>query len=90
MPALLARSAAEFGLQTAPVALLREAFARWPPWSSPSKRSALELAMALGFGPPAALAFRFRQKVVRYFFSEFARIAISAAGEQDSEWRFSL
>jgi hypothetical protein len=55
--ALLARSAAEFGLQTAPVALLREAFARWPPWSSPSKRSALGSATALGFERPAALAF---------------------------------
>jgi hypothetical protein len=30
IPALLARGAAGFGLQTAPVALLREAFARWP------------------------------------------------------------
>jgi hypothetical protein len=47
---------AGFGLQTAPVALLRGAFARWPPWSSPPKRSALRSAMALGFGRPAALA----------------------------------
>jgi hypothetical protein len=37
IPALLARNAAGFGLQTAPVALLSEALARWPPWSSPSK-----------------------------------------------------
>jgi hypothetical protein len=50
IPALLARSAAGFGLQTAPIALLREAFARWPPWSSPSKRSALRSATARDFG----------------------------------------
>jgi hypothetical protein len=41
IPALLARSALGFGLQTALVALLREACARWPPWSSSSKRSVL-------------------------------------------------
>jgi hypothetical protein len=41
MPALLARSTGGFGLQTAPVALLREAFARWPPGSSPPRCSAL-------------------------------------------------
>jgi hypothetical protein len=57
IPALLGRSAAGFGLQTAPGALLREAFARWPPWGSPPKRPALQSAMALGFGRPAALAF---------------------------------
>jgi hypothetical protein len=57
IPALFARSAAWFGLQTTPVALLREAFARWPPWSPPSKRSVVGSAMALGFGRPAALAF---------------------------------
>jgi hypothetical protein len=41
MRALLPESAVGFGLQRAPVALLCEAFARWPPSSSPSKRSAL-------------------------------------------------
>jgi hypothetical protein len=40
-----------------PVALLREAFARWPPWSSPSKRSVLWSAMALGFERPVTLLF---------------------------------
>jgi hypothetical protein len=55
--ALLARSVAGFGLQTAPVALLREALARWPPWDPPSKRPALGSAMALGFGRPTASTF---------------------------------
>jgi hypothetical protein len=38
---LLARSAAGFGLYASPVTLLREAFARLPPWSSPWKPAGL-------------------------------------------------
>jgi hypothetical protein len=54
MSALLAQRAAGFGQQIAPVALLPEEFPRWPPWSSPSKRSALGSAMALCFGLESA------------------------------------